>query len=662
MKELEGQKRVTIENVHPQIDCGKYPIKRTVGERITVTADIFVDGHDKVSAALLYRKVKSVKSKRGGESRWMEIPMSFKNNDRWEASFVPDSQGMYEYTIKGWIDYYGTWLDGLKKKFDAGQDVSVELLIGADIMENSQDRVTTAQKKKLKVWIDHFSNGNPEKAVSEALSPDALTVMYNAQEHSFTRTYHRTLRVEVERKKALFSAWYEFFPRSTAQEEGRHGTFKDCEQIIPEISRMGFDVIYLPPIHPIGEKFRKGRNNALNAAKDDPGSPWAIGGKEGGHKAIHPQLGTMDDFVQLVKTANDHGIEVALDFAIQCSPDHPYVKEHPDWFKWRPDGTIQYAENPPKKYQDVLPVNFETEDWENLWIELKSIVEFWIDKGVTIFRVDNPHTKPFSFWEWMIAEVRKKYPDTIFLAEAFTRPRIMEQLAKIGFNQSYTYFTWRNNQEELQEYMNELTRSDMREYFRPNFWPNTPDILPISLEHKDEPAFIIRLILAATLSSNYGIYGPVFEYGINEPYPGKEEYIDNEKYEIKHWDWKKTTKTKEVITKINKIRKENKALQSTWHIEFAATDNTQLFCYAKADQDKENKMIIVVNLDPVFAQSGWVRIPFEYLELSMGQPFVVHDLITGSKYTWQNEWNYVELHPSSMPAHVFVVETGESVV
>lgn len=657
MDEWEGQKRVTIENVKPQVDCGKHPVKRTVGEMVVVSADIFVDGHDKVSAALLYRKAATGKSK---TAKWTEIPMIFKGNDRWEASFIPDKEGFYEYTLRGWVNHYNTWAEGLEKKSEAGQDLKVELQIGAELMKNAQSHVNASRQKKLSKWLNELSNPKTDKtAVELALSDEVMALMREAQDEDFSTIYPQTFRVQAERKKALFSAWYELFPRSTAPEPGQHGTFKDCERLLPRIAEMGFDVIYLPPIHPIGKQFRKGLNNAVTANEGDPGSPWAIGGEEGGHKAIHPELGTMEDFKELVQRAEDHGIEIALDFAIQCSPDHPYVKEHPDWFKWRPDGTIQYAENPPKKYQDVLPINFETRDWKRLWVELKSIVEFWIDKGVNIFRVDNPHTKPFDFWEWLISEVKRKHPQVIFLAEAFTRPRLMEKLGKIGFTQSYTYFTWRDTAEEMQEYLQELTTTDMREYFRPNFWPNTPDILPISLEHKPEPAFISRLIMAATLSSNYGIYGPIFELGLNEPFPGKEEYIDSEKYEIKHWDWDRQTKTREVITTVNRIRKENPALQTTWHIEFCESDNQQLLCFAKTDQEKQNRMIIVINMDPYNVQSGWLKIPQKFLNLKKDETFTVHDLLSGNRYKWGTEWNYAELHPQAMPAHIFRLETDE---
>jgi starch synthase (maltosyl-transferring) len=650
MKELEGRKRVSIVNVTPQLDCGKYPIKRIVNEKVTVQADIFVDGHDKVKALLLYRKSK-------GQSKWKESPMVFLGNDHWEGSFSPDSVGNFEYTIEAWVDHFSTWQYGLKKKFEDNQDIKTELQIGVDYLEKAKANASAGEKKKLQVAIDLINtNSNEAKTVSYALSDTISELMATLNDKEKVGQYSRILPVKVEPQHALFSAWYEFFPRSTSSEEGKHGTFKDCERVLEEVAQMGFDVVYLPPIHPIGEKNRKGLNNATTANEGDPGSPWAIGSRLGGHKAIHPELGTIEDFESMVKKASDLNIKIALDFAIQCAPDHPYVTEHPDWFTWRPDGTVQYAENPPKKYQDVLPVNFETPDWENLWKELKSIVDYWISKGVRIFRVDNPHTKPFKFWEWMIREVHAKHPDIIFLAEAFTRPRIMEQLAKVGFNQSYTYYTWRNSREEIRQYMEELTKTDRREYFRPNFWPNTPDILPISLEEKGEPSFMIRLIMAATLTSNYGMYGPVFEYGLNKAYPGKEEYIDSEKYEIKVWDWQKQTRVKDLIGRVNQIRKENTALQSTWHIEFADIDNTQLIGYCKTDQDKTNKLLIVVNLDPNHTQAGWIKVPLAYLGLSPDQPYQVHDLLTGERYTWNNEWNYIQLNPHHMPAHIFRIE------
>lgn len=651
---IEGHTRVSIDNVKPQIDCGKYKIKRTVNENIKVEADIFSDGHDKVDAILLYRE----KTRgRGKEKKWQEVPMEFIMNDHWTATFSASNKGIYEYTIEAWVDHFSTWQYGLKKKYQDRQPIKTELLIGAQMMEEAIARASAPQKKKLQSWIKQIREGDDESAsVNLSLNDEVTQLMYDTRDRTRSTQYDRILEVLIERERALFSAWYEFFPRSTSPNEGEHGTFKTSEAILPEIAKMGFDVIYLPPIHPIGRSHRKGVNNATEAQPGDPGSPWAIGAKEGGHKAIHPELGTMEDFQSLVSRANELGMEIALDFAIQMSPDHPYVKDHPQWFKWRPDGTVQYAENPPKKYQDVLPINYETADWENLWKELKSIIDYWIEKGVKIFRVDNPHTKSFIFWEWLIGEINKEHDDIIFLAEAFTRPRVMEKLGKIGFTQSYTYFTWRNTKEEFQKYLTELTKTPMRDYFRPNFWPNTPDILPVSLENKQEPSFIIRTILAGTLSSNWGIYGPLFEFGLNEAYPGKEEYTRSEKYEVKHWDWSKQTRIKTVITKLNQVRKENPALQSTWNIEFTDTDNDQIICYSKIDQEAKNKLLIAVSMDDHHSQSGWIKVPLKEFGISENQPYTVHDLLTGSKYVWQNEWNYVALHPQAIPAHVFRIE------
>ena len=649
---MEGHKRVIIEHVNPQLDCGKHPIKRIIDEPVEVEADIFGDGHDKVDAILLFREVKKG---RGKEKKWQEARMEFLMNDHWRGSFSAPAEGLYEYTIEAWVDHFSTWLHKFQKKAEAKQDIRVELQVGAELIEEAMERATAGQRKKLKSWSKLLRNEEKEtQAISDVFSDDLKRLMYKTRNRDIASQYGKILQLKVERKRALFSAWYEFFPRSTAK--GEHGNFRTSEEILPEIAAMGFDVVYLPPIHPIGHNFRKGRNNATEAQPGDPGSPWAIGSEEGGHKAIHPELGSLDDFEHFVARANELDLEVALDFAIQCSPDHPYVKNHPQWFLWRPDGTVQYAENPPKKYQDVLPVNFETEDWEALWKELKTVVEYWIDKGVRIFRVDNPHTKPFIFWEWLIAEINEKHDGIIFLAEAFTRPRVMEKLAKVGFTQSYTYFTWRNSKEEFQEYLTELSKTDKRQFFRPNFWPNTPDILPISLENMPESAFLTRIILAATLSSNYGIYGPVFEFGENEAFPGKEEYNHNEKYEIKAWDWTKQTKTKEVITSLNKIRKENPALQSTWNIHFCDTDNDQILCYTKVDKPSGNKFIIVVNLDPHNSRSGWVKVPLDVLDLDDHLPYSIQDQLNGASYTWQNEWNYVELHPQVMPAHIFRIE------
>ncbi|MCJ8164557.1 alpha-1,4-glucan--maltose-1-phosphate maltosyltransferase [Pontibacter sp. E15-1] len=657
MEQLEGTKRIIIENVKPEINCGRFPAKRVVGEEITVTADIFGDGHDEVKAQLVYRNT-SVE----GED-WTAVPMEFLGNDSWRATFTPKAMGRYEYTLQGWVDHFYTWQKGLSKKFEANQDVTVELQIGAQMLEGVAAQVGGEEQDRLYSYAYQLRhNQSHADAVALATSGEVSEQMRDSEELKNVSTYDRRLKLDVERKKALFSAWYEFFPRSSAQQAGQHGTFKDCERLLPRIAEMGFDTIYLPPIHPIGYAFRKGKNNNPSSQPGEPGSPWAIGAPEGGHDAILSELGTLDDFRGLVQQAKDHGIEIALDFAIQCSPDHPYVKEHPQWFTWRPDGTVQYAENPPKKYQDVLPVNFETEDWQNLWKELRRVLQHWIDQGVVIFRVDNPHTKAFAFWEWVINDIHKAHPEVIFLAEAFTRPRVMEQLGKLGFTQSYTYYTWRNSAEELKEYMHELTQTEMREYYRPNFWPNTPDINPVALQQGGEAAHITRVVMAATLSSNYGLYGPVYEFGIADPIVGKEEYLDSEKYEVKHWDWGKLTKIREVITLINKIRKVNPALQTTWNIAFGESDNPSLLCYAKWSSDRKNRMIMVVNLDPHNTQTGWVQVPLAELNLGQDQQYLVHDMLTERKYTWTGEWNYVELRPHEMPVHVLRIEDANAIM
>ena len=650
MKNYEGRKRVVIEHISPQIDGGKYPAKRTVNEPCTVTADIFSDGHDLIRSKLLYRQQ--------GKRKWQESLMEPLGNDVYAATFTPDAMGMWEFTIQGWVDHFESWKHGLKKKFEANQAVEVELQIGVQLMEEGISRLSGAQAKRLQKKLNEFSEIEaPAAGVTAAFDEELAELMYATHYNNpDVSEYQPYSLLDVERERARFSAWYEFFPRSTSREPGQHGNFQTSKEILPRIAEMGFDVVYLPPIHPIGEEHRKGRNNATIAQPGDVGSPWAIGSKEGGHKSIHSELGSMDDFKEFVQEANRQGLEVALDYALQCAPDHPYVKEHPQWFKWRPDGTVQYAENPPKKYQDVLPINFENDDWQNLWKELKSIIDFWIEKGVKIFRVDNPHTKPFHFWEWMIGEVRKKHPEIIFLAEAFTRPRIMERLAKVGFTQSYTYFTWRISQEELKEYMGELTTAPLKDFFRPNFWPNTPDILPPHLTRGGQPAHIVRMLLAATLSGNWGMYGPVYEFGMTQPMPAKEEYIDNEKYEVKHWDWEAQTPIRDAITRINHIRKENDALQYTNNIILTDTDNPNLFAFVKKSPHSENIVLIVVNLDFEWKQSGWIKVPLVQLGLNTEANYKVHDLFSGHSYHWQKEWNYVELNPQAVPAHVFRLE------
>ncbi|HEX6227193.1 MAG TPA: alpha-1,4-glucan--maltose-1-phosphate maltosyltransferase [Chryseolinea sp.] len=643
--DLKGQSRVIIENVQPQVDEGLYPAKRTVGERVDVTADIFSDGHDHIRARLLYKKE--------GEAKWKEIEMIPGLNDVWHASFYAEEKGAYRFTLQAWVDHFETWYDGFRKKVNAAVDVHLELLEGANLL-----KVLASENADLRN-ISKKLEGQYDPAVAFVMSKEFAEIVHHNPLIQHPHTFHKQLKVIVEHEKANFSAWYELFPRS-ASLEGRHGTFTDVIRLLPRVASMGFDVLYLPPIHPIGRVNRKGKNNNVKAEAGEPGSPWAIGSDQGGHKSILPELGTLDSYKKLIAEAKKLNIDIALDIAFQCAPDHPYVKDHPEWFKQRPDGSIQYAENPPKKYQDIYPFNFETENWLALWNELKSVITYWIEQGVKIFRVDNPHTKPISFWEWAIHEVNKEYPDIIFLSEAFTRPKIMSSLAKIGFTQSYTYFTWRVTKQELTEYVNELVYGPSRNYFRPNFWPNTPDILPYHLQHQGENIFILRLALAATLSSNYGIYGPAYEWHDNIPMQGKEEYFNSEKYEVKHHDWKKTNRMTDIITMINAARKSNRALHSTWNVQFCTIENPNLLAYLKATDDLSNVILVVVNLDSNSRHSGYVQLPLGRLKIEGGVNVKVHDLITEEHYTWTQEWNYVELDPYKIPFHLFKLEIHES--
>ncbi len=651
---FDGRRRVIIEGVSPEIDDGRFPAKRFEGERVAVGADIFTDGADRIAAELCW------KSK--GEGAWRRVSMTPLVNDRWEVEFSPGEPGRYEFTIEAWVDHFATWAAGLKKKIDAEVDVSLELLMGAHLVEEAAGRSPEPDAGRLRDIAAVIRDGDGG-APGAALSDELAGLMRRNPDKRFAVLYERTPEIRVDQKKAGCSSWYEFFPRSWSREPGRHGTFRECRRLLPLIAGMGFDVVYLPPIHPIGTTKRKGRNNSLVAAPEDPGSCWAIGGGEGGHKAVHPELGTLDDFMEFVREAEAHGISVALDVAFQCSPDHPWVKEHPRWFRWRPDGTVQFAENPPKKYEDILPIDFETEDWENLWEELKSVFLFWIDRGVKIFRVDNPHTKAFRFWDWAIDEISAVHPDTVFLAEAFTRPKVMARLAKGGFNQSYTYFTWRNTKRELQDYLKELTTTELREYMRPNFWPNTPDILHEELQTGLRPAFIARMVLAATLSSNYGMYGPAYELCEHVPVKeGKEEYLDSEKYEIKRWDVDRPGNIRAEITAVNRIRRENPALQQTANIEFLRIDEGEgvehemIMGYVKRSPDDENVILTVVNLDPRNTRSGWLRFPLERFGLEHTHGFRAEDLLSGRTFEWDGEWNYVELNPEQMPAHIFRID------
>ena len=646
--EINGRIRVAIEAVTPEIDDGRFPIKRTIGEPVVVQADIFADGHDAVSAILLYRTAR--------EKSWHELSMRHIGNDRWEEMFYIREMCNYYYTLQAWVDHFHTWQRDVQKKANAGQDIRVDLLIGAAYIEGAAERATREDKKKLREYVRLIRAGSdPSQGLSCALDQEITRLMAAYPDKTCTASYAKTLAVTVDRTKALFSTWYEIFPRSCSADPQMPGTFRDCARMLPEIAKLGFDVLYFPPIHPIGKVNRKGRNNTPVSEQHDPGSPWAIGSADGGHKAVEPSLGALDDFRQLVKEAGIHGIEIALDIAYQCSPDHPYLAEHPEWFKKRPDGTVQFAENPPKKYEDIVPFHFETENWQDLWEELRSIILFWIEQGVRIFRVDNPHTKPFAFWDWLIIEIKQACPEVIFLAEAFTRPKVMSRLAKAGFTQSYTYFTWRNTKREITDYLTELTQSECREYFRPNFWPNTPDILPEFLQYGGPPAFLIKLVLAATLSSNYGIFSPSFEQCITDALPDKEEYQNSEKYGIKHWDWNKPGTIRELIVRINKIRRENPALQTTWNLQFYDVDNDYLLFYGKATPDLSNIILVVVNLDPFHAQAGWLTIPLGKLGIDPAQTYLVHDLISNDKHLWQGERNFFEINPAVMPASIFRV-------
>jgi len=647
-RKADGRRRAIIEGVYPEIDCGRYPIKRVVGERVNVEADVFTDGHDALSAMLLYRTA-SARQYRSVEMQ----PLGPEYPDRWGASFLIEEIGKYYYTIWAWVDHFKTWARDLEKRIAAGQDIAVDLLIGAELIEAAAARAPEENRAGLLRAAELLKNADVETAPG-LLTPQLINLMTIYADRANATKYEKELTVWAEPVLARTGAWYELFPRSWSREPGKHGTFMDVLAQLSYVKDMGFDVLYLPPIHPIGVTHRKGKNNTVVAEPGDVGSPWAIGSSEGGHKSIHPELGSLEDFRLLVESARGQGIEIAMDIAFQCSPDHPYVHEHPEWFRKRPDGTIQYAENPPKKYQDIYPFDFECEDWRGLWEELKSIVDYWIEQGVRVFRVDNPHTKPFRFWEWLINDVKERHPEVIFLSEAFTRPRVLENLAKLGFTQSYNYFPWRNTAWEIREYLTELTQTELAEYLRPSLWPNTPDILTEYLQFGGRPAFIARFVLAATLGATYGIYGPAFELMENEPLePGREEYLNSEKYQLRRWDLARPDSLREIITIVNRARHENPALHSNDSLRFHPTGNDQLLAYSKRTPDNANIILTVVNLDPHYTQSGWVELPLDDWELEDDQPFQAHDLLGGGRYLWHGAHNYVELDPQAIPAHIF---------
>jgi starch synthase (maltosyl-transferring) len=647
----DGRVRVVIESITPCVDGGRFAVKRIVGDSVDVEADCFADGHDVVACSLQWRQA-------DGEA-WKSAPMQPLGNDRWRASFTVDTIGPWQYTVRAWVDPFLSWLHDYERRVDA-EDVRIAAATGAKLIDEAAGRAEHASDAELlRVWSGELAraaaDAGADVAALKRLGTDearaAIAKRYPDLRHAYT--HPQVFGVTVERERARFSAWYEFFPRSASDDPARHGTFADCEAWLPYVKHMGFDVVYFPPIHPIGRSRRKGRNNTLDAQPGDVGSPWAIGAAEGGHLAILPELGTLEDFRRLVQRAAALDIDIALDIAFQCAPDHPWVREHPEWFRKRADGSIQYAENPPKKYQDIYPFDFETPNWRELWDALAGVFEYWIAQGVRIFRVDNPHTKAYPFWEWAIARVRARQPDVIFLSEAFTRPRVMHRLAKVGFSQSYTYYTWRNTKQELIAYFTELTHGPGREYFRPNVWPNTPDILPEALQYGGRAVFMARVAMAATLSASYGIYGPAYELlEARALRAGGEEYLDSEKFERRVWDRNRPESLAEFIAVLNRARQANPALRSNAGLRFLRVDNDQLLAYAKSTPDGTNTVICVVNLDPHHTQSGWVELDMGAFGLQPGQAYQMHDLISGSHYLWHGSRNYVSLDPQRAPAHV----------
>jgi starch synthase (maltosyl-transferring) len=643
MKPIEGRRRVMIEEIQPQVDAGRYPAKRILGDTVTVTAAIFTDGHDHIASRVLYRP--------STEAEFRTVPLTALTNDLWQATFLLDQIGDWLFTVEAWVDHFATWCADLKKRIAVqsspgapSQDIRIALRTGAILLEKTAERALPLHTQLLLGAAGDLNRLAQSNAPIEGfpLAAEILDLATLYPDRTFATRYPKELPLWVDRERARYSTWYELFPRSTSSDPTRSGTFADVQALLPTIATMGFDVLYLPPIHPIGDAFRKGRNNTTTPSPGDPGSPWAIGSKLGGHKAINPDLGSLADFDALVAAASVHNIELALDIAFQCSPDHPWVKEHPEWFLARPDGTIQYAENPPKKYQDIYPLNFESTHWRGLWQALYDVFVYWIRRNIRIFRVDNPH---------------KKYSDVLFLAEAFTRPHVMYSLAKAGFSQSYTYFTWRNTGAELQEYFEEITRPPISDFFRPNLWPNTPDILHATLQNGGRPAFMQRLILAATLGANYGIYGPAFELGENLPLKaGSEEYLNSEKYEIRHWDRTAPHSIAPLVTQVNRIRCENAALQSNDSLHFHPADNPNILCYSKTRGD--NRILVAINLDPTQEQAGWIELDLKQLALPYHQDFEIEDLLTGTHYRWHDRSNYVALRPDIQPAHIFRILTS----
>jgi starch synthase (maltosyl-transferring) len=649
----EGRVRAVVDALLPEVDGGRFPAKRIAGEPVDIEAHCFTDGHDQLGVILRWQA--------SDETEVYEVEMTAQVNDVWTGQFTPPVPGRYRYTVSAWVDHFESWRRELERRTDVA-DIRIALQVGADLIDAAAARAAADDAANLSNWAALLrttaadDSGHADGATMQGigLDPARAVLLKRYADRRFADS--RTRELVADRKRAQFSSWYELFPRLAATAGGAHGTFRDVQARLPYIARMGFDVLYMPPIHPIGHVNRKGANNALESGPKDVGSPWAIGSPEGGHKDILAELGTLEDFRVLLKAARERGIEIALDLAFQCAPDHPYVSAHPEWFKHRPDGSVQYAENPPKKYQDIYPFDFESADWRGLWNELKSVMEYWVAQGVRIFRVDNPHTKAFAFWEWSIGEIKQAQPDVMFLAEAFTRPKVMHRLAKLGFTQSYTYFTWRTTKLELEEYFTELSHGAGRDYFRPNVWPNTPDILHETLQSGLRSVFCARLILAATLSANYGIYGPVYELMESRPRePGSEEYLDSEKYQLRHFDLERPDSLWPLIARVNRIRRENTALQADQTLSFCAIDNEQLIAYVKHDNAASDIILTIVNLDPHNTQSGWLILDLTQLKLAADQPFQVHDLLSDQRYQWRGSRNYVALDPRRMPAHVFKI-------
>lgn len=651
--EGDGRRRAVVDAVMPIVDGGRFAVKRVAGESVRVTAHVFTDGHDVPRVMLQWWK--------DGDDTRHEVPMKLRYNDEWHADFTPPVPGRYIYTVVAWVDLFESWRHELVRRVDA-DDIRLAVRTGALEIAAAAGRANGDDRQALAKWARSLDEGatNAGKNANEikalALDDDLAAIASRHPDRSLEARFAAELPLVADRERARFSTWYELFPRSASGMPGAHGTFRDVEERLPLVAAMGFDVLYFPPIHPIGRLQRKGRNNTLTTETGDVGSPWAIGAAEGGHKDILPALGTAEDFRRLVAKAAHMGIDVAMDIAYQCAPDHPYVKAHPTWFRWRPDNTVQYAENPPKKYQDIYPFHFESPDWRALWSELKSVLDHWIAQGVTVFRVDNPHTKAFGFWEWAITEVKREHPEVIFLAEAFTRPKVMHRLAKLGFTQSYTYFTWRNTKEELTAYFTELAQGPGKDYFRPNVWPNTPDILHAALQTGDEPVFKSRLVLAATLSANYGIYGPAFELMEHAPRePSSEEYLDSEKYQLRQWDWSAESGLRPFIARVNRIRRGNVPLQSDDSLRFLDIDNDQLIAYMKTSPDGKQIVVTVVNLDPHNVQTGWVHLDPALVGVEGDRPFQMHDLLSDQRFTWHGAWHYILLDPHRLPAHILAV-------